>query len=174
MPMAAKAITAVANQPKALSTQAKTKSPITSRRAAISTIMIIIGTATTPLTPALQTGAFAGSICMKFNTAPTTVATAIVPSEAFALRGCRAKPIGRPRASPIAYATDPARIGTVSNPAPMIPIAKIVKAKPPVKGRKASPASAEVWILVMPWACKVAAAIQTMNKATRLDEPMPT
>ena len=51
------------------------RSPIT----AISMIITMIGTAATPFITALQNSALIGSSAVKFTTAPTQVAIAIVP-----------------------------------------------------------------------------------------------
>ena len=79
IPIAAAAIAAVASQPRDISHGVNVNCPIICRREAISMIMTMIGTAATPLITALQNSGLIGSNGLKLNTAPTKVATAIVP-----------------------------------------------------------------------------------------------
>ncbi len=55
----------------------------------------------------------------------------------------------------------------------MIPRAKTTNTRSPQIGLRASAAWAEVWMLVTPCACKVAAVEMTMNRATRFEKAMP-
>ena len=70
---------AVESQPMKRSRGDRQNSPITRLRVAISIMIAMIGTATTPLMTALQNSALMGSIGRKFMIAPMRVATAIVP-----------------------------------------------------------------------------------------------
>ena len=76
IPTAASAITAVASQPKTLSSGVRQNSPITFRRAARSIITTMMGGETMPLITADQKSALSGSRCRKFNTTPPIVAIA--------------------------------------------------------------------------------------------------
>ena len=69
---------AVASQPSVFSHGDSVNWPITFAREPISMIMIMIGTAATPLTTALQNSALIGSSGLKLSSAPTKVAAAIV------------------------------------------------------------------------------------------------
>src|SRR3954469_12897808 len=84
--------------------------------------------------------------------------------------GCRARPTGHLRASPIAYAADPASTGTASSPVPTIPSAKIVSASEPAIGRNASAACAEVAMSVTPLTFSVAAVVIMIASAIRLGD----
>ena len=79
MPIAAAAITPVATQPTSFSRRGSTKAPMTSRREARRSIIAITGTATTPLTTALQNSALTGSSGLKLRSAPIAVAAVITP-----------------------------------------------------------------------------------------------
>ena len=75
----ATAIVPVHNHPIAHSTRGSTKRPITSGRIAISMMITISGTATTPLITADQNSALIGSSPTKLMTIPIRVDTAMVP-----------------------------------------------------------------------------------------------
>src|SRR3984957_556457 len=71
-------IVAVDNHPIAHNARGSTKSPITSSRIAMSMMITINGTATTPLITADQNNALIGSRPTKLMPTPTTVEIAIV------------------------------------------------------------------------------------------------
>jgi hypothetical protein len=73
----ATAIVAVHSHPIAHSGRGSTKRPMTSRRIAISMMMTISGTATTPLITADQNSALIGSRPMKLMPIPISVDSAI-------------------------------------------------------------------------------------------------
>ena len=79
MSATATAIVPVHSHPMAHSAGGSTKAPITSRRIAISMMIAISGTATTPLMTADQNSALIGSSPTKLMTTPIRVETAIVP-----------------------------------------------------------------------------------------------
>lgn len=74
----ATAIAAVHNHPIAHNARGSTNRPITSRRVAISMMITISGTATTPLITADQNSALIGSRPTKLMRMPIKVETAIV------------------------------------------------------------------------------------------------
>ena len=75
----ATAIVPVQSQPTAHNAGGSTKAPITSRRIAISMMIAISGTATTPLITADQNSALIGSRPTKLMRMPIRVETPIVP-----------------------------------------------------------------------------------------------
>src|SRR6478672_4259574 len=60
-----------------------------------------------------------------------------------------------------------------SRPVPTTPIVKIAKANGPAIGFKASAAWLEVWISVVPVAWRVAAVVNIIARATRLENAIP-
>ena len=78
IPIAAASITKVAIHPINFRMGGSRKSPITARLLESNIMATITGTATTPLITALQNNALTGSIGVKFNTVPMTMATPIV------------------------------------------------------------------------------------------------
>ena len=77
MPTAASAMASVDSQPRALRGAPIVCSPMMRGLAAISIVTIMMGTATTPLTTALQNKALIGSIGEKLRRTPPAVAAAI-------------------------------------------------------------------------------------------------
>ena len=75
----ATAIAPVYNHPITHSVRGSTKRPITSRRIAMSMMITISGTATTPLITAYQNSALIGSKPAKLMSMPISVDTAMVP-----------------------------------------------------------------------------------------------
>src|SRR3954454_19961617 len=84
--------------------------------------------------------------------------------------GWRARPTGHLRASPIAYAAEPASTGTARSPVPTMPSAKMVSASAPAIGRTASAAWAEVSTSVTPLTFSVAAVVIIIASAITLGQ----
>jgi hypothetical protein len=79
MPAAAAAITPVAAQPTIRRLPVTVNCPMILRFDVINIIIAITGTATTPLTTALQKSALMGSTAERLMPIPASVATTIVP-----------------------------------------------------------------------------------------------
>jgi len=74
MPAAARNMTAVETHPSTLCRNGSLSAPVTFGLAVIGIITTMIGTAATPLITALQKSALIGSIEVKFNATPSSVA----------------------------------------------------------------------------------------------------
>ena len=89
------------------------------------------------------------------------------------MRGRPTCPSGRPTASVIAYAVEPASTGTARSPVPTIPNVNSNDANEPANGLSAAAASAAVFTVVIPALPSVAADATMIANMTKTAEPIP-